>query len=248
MGKRPTQRPTTARRRRSNPRRRRSVPRRRRSVPRRRRSNPATPKECEPAEVKGETFYVWEPAPGNHCYHIVAGQVLEQDHTRKKQSKCNARDFKKDVIIGKGSGISTNYPGGDSRGCPGGKKRSATLHIKKSSSATSITAAVTEPKTCEYSITVTTPHCHTSTNKKPTKTPTQRPTTAAHRRRVVRRRRSVPRRRRSVPRRRRSNPATPAPNKKPTKAPAPRPTTAAHRRRVVRRRRSVPRRRRSNRA
>merc|ERR1712146_276483 len=85
---------------------------------------------CSPAEVKGKEFYTWE-ARGRHCYHIIAGKVLEQDYKTKSATKCNKRGFRKTVTIGRGQGISSHYPNGDSTGCPGRKKRSAALIIKR---------------------------------------------------------------------------------------------------------------------
>jgi len=116
------------------------------------------PRTCTPAEVKGKEFYSWE-ARGRHCYHIIAGKVLEQDYKSKRASKCNKAGFRKTVTIGRGQGISKNYPNGDSTGCPGRRKRSASLTIKRVPGIKKETASVSEPRTCHYSITITTPHC-----------------------------------------------------------------------------------------
>merc|ERR1711998_397760 len=116
------------------------------------------PRTCTPAEVKGKEFYSWE-ARGRHCYHIIAGKVLEQDYRSKRASKCNKAGFRKTVTIGRGQGISKNYPNGDSTGCPGRKKRSASSTIKRVPGIKKETASVSEPRTCHYSITITTAHC-----------------------------------------------------------------------------------------
>merc|ERR1711988_1203969 len=112
---------------------------------------------CTPAEVKGKEFYTWE-ARGRHCYHIIAGKVLEQDYRSKRASKCNKAGFRKTVTIGRGQGISKYYPNGDSTGCPGRRKRSASLTIKRVPGIRKETASVSEPRTCHYSITISTPH------------------------------------------------------------------------------------------
>merc|ERR1711939_160464 len=114
-------------------------------------------KECKPEKVKGQQFYSWS---GKYCYHIVAGSVLEQGRWHgAKRSLCNKKGFKKSVTIGRGKGISSNYKNGDSKSCPGGKKRSASLKIMRSSSAKYSSARVSEPKTCHYAIVITVPSC-----------------------------------------------------------------------------------------
>merc|ERR1711959_523761 len=87
--------------------------------------------ECRPTEVKGQEFYSWD---GKYCYHIVAGSVLEQGrwNGQGRKSLCNKRGFKKSVVIGRGRGITSNYKNGDSKACPGGRKRSASLRIVRS--------------------------------------------------------------------------------------------------------------------
>merc|ERR1711977_297249 len=119
--------------------------------------------ECRPTEVKGQEFYSWD---GKYCYHIVAGSVLEQGRwSGAKKSLCNKSGFKKSVVIGRGKGISKIYKNGDSRGCPDGRKRSASLKIVRSKSAKSSTARVSEPSTCHYAIVITVPHCKPSKEK-----------------------------------------------------------------------------------
>merc|ERR1712072_635827 len=86
-------------------------------------------KVCEPAEVQGQEYYAMDD--NKYCYHIIAGEVLDQDYTSKSESKCNKGGFRKDVTIGRGKGISSHYPNGDSKHCPGGKHRSAKLTIKR---------------------------------------------------------------------------------------------------------------------
>merc|ERR1711907_92686 len=122
--------------------------------------------ECKPASVKGEEFYSWD---GKYCYHIVAGSVLEQGrwNGQGRKSLCNKRGFKKTVVIGRGAGISSSYKNGDSKGCPGSRKRSASLKIVRSSSVKSSTAKVSEPRTCHYAIVITVPHCKPSEGKPP---------------------------------------------------------------------------------
>merc|ERR1712072_1457723 len=77
----------------------------------------------------------------------------------------NKSGFKKTVVIGRGKGISKIYKNGDSRGCPDGRKRSASLKIVRSKSAKSSTARVSEPSTCHYAIVITVPHCKPSEEK-----------------------------------------------------------------------------------
>jgi len=112
-------------------------------------------KTCTPTSVMGKSFYTWS---GRYCYHIVGGGVLEQDWAKKK-SRCNKTQFRRSVTIGRGKGISTYYPNGDSRGCPRNSKRSASLTIKRDSTAKYATAQVSEPTTCHYNIVVTTAKC-----------------------------------------------------------------------------------------
>merc|ERR1711988_1713312 len=115
--------------------------------------------ECKPASVQGEEFYSWD---GTYCYHIVAGSVLEQGrwNGQGRKSLCNKRGFKKSVVIGRGRGITSNYKNGDSRACPGGRKRSASLRIVRSKGLKSSVARVSEPRTCHYAIVITVPTCH----------------------------------------------------------------------------------------
>merc|ERR1711959_827235 len=120
--------------------------------------------ECKPASVKGEEFYSWD---GKYCYHIVAGSVLEQGrwNGQGRKSLCNKRGFKKSVVIGRGGGITSNYKNGDSRACPGGRKRSASLRIVRSKGLKSSVARVSEPRTCHYAIVITVPDCKPSVEK-----------------------------------------------------------------------------------
>merc|ERR1711907_362530 len=120
--------------------------------------------ECKPASVKGEEFYSWD---GTYCYHIVAGSVLEQGrwNGQGRKSLCNKRGFKKSVVIGRGRGITSNYKNGDSRACPGGRKRSASLRIVRSKGLKSSVARVSEPRTCHYAIVITVPDCKPSVEK-----------------------------------------------------------------------------------
>jgi len=115
---------------------------------------------CQPAEIQGQEYYTWE-ARGRHCYHIIAGRVLDQDYTSKSKYRCNKRNFRKTVTIGRGRGISSHYPNGDRRGCPGNRPRSAKLTIKRDPNGRA-GAVVTEPRTCYYNIVITTPHCRSS--------------------------------------------------------------------------------------
>jgi len=125
-------------------------------------SKNAKPKKrvCQPAEIQGQEYYTWEAA-GRHCYHIIAGRVLDQDYTSKSKARCNKRYFRKTVAIGRGRGISSHYPNGDRRGCPGGRARSAKLTIKRDPNGRA-GAVVTEPRTCYYNIVITTPKCRSS--------------------------------------------------------------------------------------
>merc|ERR1711965_1019069 len=120
--------------------------------------------ECRPTEVKGQEFYSWD---GKYCYHIVAGSVLEQGRWNGKgrKSLCNKRGFKKTVVIGRGRGITSNYKNGDSRSCPGGRNRSASLRIVRSKGLKSSVARVSEPRTCHYAIVITVPDCKPSVEK-----------------------------------------------------------------------------------
>merc|ERR1712093_653837 len=120
--------------------------------------------ECKPASVKGEEFYSWD---GKYCYHIVAGSVLEQGrwNGQGRKSLCNKRGFKKSVVIGRGRGITSNYKNGDSKACPGGRKRSASLRIVRSKGLKSSVARVSEPRTCHYAIVITVPDCKPSVEK-----------------------------------------------------------------------------------
>merc|ERR1712072_949808 len=122
--------------------------------------------ECRPTEVKGQEFYSWD---GKYCYHIVAGSGLEQGrwNGKGKKSLCNKKGFKKTVMIGRGKGISSSYTNGDSKSCPGGRKRSASLKIVRSSSTKFSTAKVSEPRTCHYAIVITVPHCKPSEGEPP---------------------------------------------------------------------------------
>merc|ERR1711939_787234 len=115
--------------------------------------------ECRPTEVKGQEFYSWS---GKYCYHIVAGSVLEQGRWNGKgrKSLCNKKGFKKTVMIGRGRGITSNYKNGDSKACPGGRKRSASLRIVRSKGLKSSVVRVSEPRTCHYAIVITVPTCH----------------------------------------------------------------------------------------
>jgi len=115
-------------------------------------------KLCNPAEVKGQEFYSWD-RKGRYCYHIIAGKVLEQDYRTRRAGRCNAAGFRKSVTIGRGRGITDRYPNGDSKSCPGGKKRSATLTVDRDPSTKAVTASVTEPSTCTYVITIKSPSC-----------------------------------------------------------------------------------------
>merc|ERR1711959_341111 len=120
--------------------------------------------ECKPASVKGEEFYSWD---GKYCYHIVAVSVLEQGrwNGQGRKSLCNKRGFKKSVVIGRGRGITSNYKNGDSKACPGGRKRSASLRIVRSKGLKSSFARVSEPRTCHYAIVITVPDCKPSVEK-----------------------------------------------------------------------------------
>merc|ERR1711970_1699269 len=120
--------------------------------------------ECKPASVKGEEFYSWD---GKYCYHIVAGSVLEQGrwNGQGRKSLCNKRGFKKSVVIGRGRGITSNYKNGDSKACPGGRKRSASLRTVRSKGLKSSVARVSEPRTCHYAIVITVPDCKPSVEK-----------------------------------------------------------------------------------
>merc|ERR1711959_123481 len=120
--------------------------------------------ECKPASVKGEEFYSWD---GKYCYHSVAGSVLEQGrwNGQGRKSLCNKRGFKKSVVIGRGRGITSNYKNGDSRACPGGRKRSASLRIVRSKGLKSSVARVSEPRTCHYAIVITVSDCKPSVEK-----------------------------------------------------------------------------------
>lgn len=134
-------------------RRRRVKTRRRRAKTRRRR-----PVTCTPAQVAGQEFYAWDPR-GPYCYHVITGGALEQDHSSRKASKCNKAGFRKDVVIGRGKGISAQYSNGDRENCPGKKARSATLKVIRDPKAKGHNARVTEPSVCNYHIKVTSPHC-----------------------------------------------------------------------------------------
>merc|ERR1712196_170204 len=120
--------------------------------------------ECRPTEVKGQEFYSWS---GKYCYHIVAGSVLEQGrwNGQGRKSLCNKRGFKKSVVMGRGRGITSNYKNGDSKACPGGRKRSASLRIVRSKGLKSSVARVSEPRTCHYAIVITVPDCKPSVEK-----------------------------------------------------------------------------------
>jgi len=65
----------------------------------------------------------------------------------------NKAGFRKDVVIGRGKGISSRYPNGDKGNrCPGGKAQSAALELIRDPKAKGNDAKVTEPPTCDYKI------------------------------------------------------------------------------------------------
>jgi uncharacterized protein YegL len=113
---------------------------------------------CSPSQVKGQEFYSFDPKD-RYCYHVITGKVLEQDYATRNPAKCNKAGFRKNVVIGRGSGISANYPNGDRVHCPGGRSRTTQLTIIKDPAAKSVTARVTEPATCSYHVKITTPRC-----------------------------------------------------------------------------------------
>merc|ERR1711998_128196 len=85
----------------------------------------AKSKPCHMGSLKGFSEYAWDP-DGRYCYKVKFGHYVQQDWSRQK-SKCNKAGFHSNVYIGRFGGNDHKYPNGDSRSCPGGKKRSVSI-------------------------------------------------------------------------------------------------------------------------
>merc|ERR1719502_908714 len=113
-------------------------------------------KKCRVSNIKGTTEYAWDPQ-GRYCYKINFGRSVQQDWAHSKAG-CNAAQFTSSVVIGRYRS-SHSYPNGDSRSCPGGKKRSVTVELRQDPNVKKTTAKVTEPRVCSYKMVITRKSC-----------------------------------------------------------------------------------------
>jgi hypothetical protein len=149
-------------------------PTRKKSKPKKPTRKKSKPKKraCKNREMKNKEYFAFD---GKYCYRIKfdkngKGKTLEQDHSHQNKRKCNKRNFRRDVYVGKKGKIGSWWEGGttarackDSRGRTGrrrtrGKARRTLLKIKQVGGNREY-ATASEPSTCNYKLTVNVPKC-----------------------------------------------------------------------------------------